>query len=49
MSKRLRLPLDEPVGTVLAQDGTVSSGRSVVVMLRKEKGEVYVETAWLEP
>jgi uncharacterized protein YukE len=49
VSKRLRLPLGEPVGTVLHQDGSVTSGTTVVVVLKKGHGELYVETAWLEP
>lgn len=47
-SRTLKFPLDEPVGTVLRQDGSVVPGRSVVVVLRKKGGEVFIETAWVE-
>lgn len=46
-SRELRLSLDAPVGTVLHADGTITPGRSVIVILKKSKGEVRVQTAFL--
>lgn len=43
------LHLNEPLGTVMRADGSVTEGRSVRVVLAKESGEIRVDTAYLLP
>jgi len=48
-SSELEFHLPDPVGTVMRADGSITSGRSVLVLLKKERGEIRVHTAYLKP